>query len=151
MDKQFDVIISTRNNFLKLIDSLSIEQLNKIPERFNNNIAWNFGHMILSQQVLCYSRAGIKPRADEELIKKYQKGSKPESFIDAEEIEMLKKYLFSLIDDLRKDMADNKFSGYQKVMTSFGVELSSVEDAIPYFAMHDGLHLGYAQALKKLV
>ena len=151
MDKQFDVIEKTRENFLKLIEGLSIEQLNKIPEGFNNNIAWNFGHIIVSQQVLCYTRAGIASRIEESWVNKYQKGTKPESFIDAEEIEVLKKLLFSLIDDLKKDMSKNKFSGYQKVMTGFGVELASVEDAIPYFSMHDGLHLGYALALKKLV
>src|SRR5258706_11833528 len=109
MDKQFDVIINTRNNFLKLVDSLSIEQLNKIPEGFNNNIVWNFGHIIISQQVLCYVRAGIVPRLEDIWMKKYQKGTKPENFISAEEIKHLKNYLFSLIDDLKNDMAENKF------------------------------------------
>jgi hypothetical protein len=151
MEKQFDVIAKTRINFLNLVNGLTIEQLNKIPQGFNNNIAWNFGHAILSQQVLCYTRAGLKPRADEALIEKYKKGTKPESFIDAEEIELLKKLLFSLIDDLQTDMKENKFINYQPVATSFGVDLNSVEDTIPYFSMHDGLHLGYAQALKKLV
>jgi len=151
MDKQFDVIHSTRTNFLELIDSLSIEQLNKIPEGFSNNIAWNFGHMIISQQTLCYVRAGIQPRVEDSWFKKYQKGTKPEIFIDSKEIETLKGYLFSLIEDLKNDMRENKFKEYQKVMTSFGVELTSVEDAIPYFAMHDGLHFGYALAMKKLI
>jgi hypothetical protein len=151
MEKEFDVIDKTRTNFLNLVNSLTIEQLNKIPEGFNNNIAWNFGHAIVSQQTLCYVRAGIQPRIEDSWFKKYQKGTKHESFIDAEEIEVLKKYLFSLIDDLRKDMSENKFANYQKVMTTFGVELTSVEDTIPYFSMHDGIHLGYALALRKLV
>lgn len=151
MEKQFDVIVKTRTNFLNLVNGLTIDQLNKIPAGFNNNIAWNFGHMILSQQVLCYSRAGLKPRADEALIKKYQKGTKPEGFIDANEIELLKGLLFSLIEDLKVDMKENKFAAYQPISTAFGVDLNNVEDTIPYFSMHDGLHLGYALALKKLV
>lgn len=149
MEKQFDVIVKTRMNFLNLVNGLSIDELNKIPDGFNNNIAWNFGHIIMSQQVLCYVRAGIAPRGGELLIKKYQKGSKPESFIDAEEIEQLKKLAFSLIDDLKTDMKENKFAGYEPVSTSFGVDLNNVEDAIPYFSMHDGLHLGYAMAIRK--
>jgi hypothetical protein len=149
MEKQFDVIVKTRMNFLNLVNGLSIEELNKIPEGFNNNIAWNFGHIIMSQQVLCYTRAGIAPRTDESLIKKYQKGSKPESFIDTEEIEQLKKLAFSLIDDLKRDMKENKFAAYEPVSTSFGVDLNSVEDAIPYFSMHDGLHFGYAMAMRR--
>jgi hypothetical protein len=149
MEKQFDVIVKTRTNFLNLVDGLTIEELNKIPQGFNNNIAWNFGHIIISQQVLCYTRAGIIPRIDESLIKKYQKGSKPESFIDVDEIEQLKKLAFSLIDDLKADRKENKFAGYEPVSTSFGVDLNNVEDAIPYFSMHDGLHLGYAMAIRK--
>ncbi|MEI9933370.1 MAG: hypothetical protein WDM71_00590 [Ferruginibacter sp.] len=88
---------------------------------------------------------------DEALVTKYQKGSKPESFIDAGEIELFKKLSLSLIDELRDDMKTSMFDNYQKAMTSFGVELTSVEDAVKYFAMHDGLHLGYALALARLV
>ncbi|UAY53009.1 DinB family protein [Ferruginibacter albus] len=151
MEKQFDVIAKTRTNFLKLIDDLTIEQLNKIPVGFNNNIAWNFGHIIISQQVLCYSRAGFAAHIEQSLINKYQRGSKPESFIDNNEIELLKEYLFSLIHQLREDMTDDKFVGYKPITTTFGVDLTCIEDVIPYFAMHDGLHLGVAQTLKKLV
>ena len=59
MDKLFDIIHAGRVKFAELVDRLSIEELNEIPEGFNNNIAWNFGHVIISQQMLCYVRAGI--------------------------------------------------------------------------------------------
>src|SRR5436190_9594372 len=76
----FKYIRRNRELFLQLINRLSIEQLNKIPEGFNNNIAWNFGHIIASTQSLCYVRSEVKPDLDIRFRTKYQKGSKPGRF-----------------------------------------------------------------------
>lgn len=149
MNKLFDIIYTGRNNFVKLIDRLSIEQLNEIPEGFNNNIAWNFGHIIVSQQTLCYIRAGLTPHIDEYFVNRYQKGTKPENFIAGSEIATLKEYAFSLIDQLKKDLEADKFTGYITFATQFGVELTCINDAIAYFATHDTLHLGYAMAIAR--
>ena len=59
MNEIFEFIINSRQAFIQLIDSLSIEQLNKIPDGYNNNIIWNFGHIVVSTQTLCYVRTGI--------------------------------------------------------------------------------------------
>ena len=151
MEKIFEIVTTTRNNFLKLVDSLTIEQLNKIPEGYNNNIAWHFGHIIVSQQTLCYVRAGLTEKMPMELIGKYKIGTKPEGFIDAAEIETLKGYLLSLIDVLKKDLNDNAFQAYQPIKTSVGLDFNSIEEVIPYFMQHDSLHFGYASAMKKIV
>ncbi len=151
MEKIFEIITTTRNNFLKLVDSLTIEQLNKIPEGYNNNIAWHFGHIIVSQQTLCYVRAGLAEKMPMELIGKYKIGTKPEGFIDTAEIEILKGYLLSLIDVLKKDLSDNTFQAYQPIKTSVGLDFNSIEEVIPYFMQHDSMHLGYAMAMKKIV
>lgn len=59
MNEVFEFIINSRTAFIKLVDSLTIEQLNKIPDGYNNNIIWNFGHIVVSTQTLCYVRTGI--------------------------------------------------------------------------------------------
>ncbi|MDE3142666.1 MAG: DinB family protein [Bacteroidota bacterium] len=141
----------TRRNFLNLIDSLSVEQLNIIPAGFNNNIAWNFGHIVVTQQLLCYTLAGAVPKIDQSLIDKYRKGTKPESFIDSNEIELLKKLSIPLIDELEKDIETNMFDNYKPYPTSYGVELSSIEDAVNFFPVHEAMHFGVALTIKKLV
>lgn len=151
MNKLFDIIYAGRKNFVKLMDGLSIEQLNSIPEGFNNNIAWNFGHIVVSQQNLCYVRAGLTPCIEEYFIKKYQKGTKPEGFIPESEIAVLKENAFSLIEQLNTDLKADKFSGYTTFVTHFGVELTCINDAVAFFAAHDTLHLGYAMAIAKQV
>jgi hypothetical protein len=122
-----------------------------VPEGFKNNVAWNFGHIIVSQQTLCYARAGVPLLIDQAYIDKYQKGTKPEGFIGEEEINILKTFLFSLIDTQQKDCEENKFSGYQGFTTQYGVTLNSINDAVPYVATHDALHFGFSKAIANAV
>ncbi len=151
MDKSIDTIRATRKLFSELLDGLSVDLINKIPAGFNNNIIWNFGHVIVSQQIICYKMAGLPFKIDEAYVSKYAKGSKPESFVDEEEVVLLKQKSVALIDQLVEDMERHSFNNYQAYTTSFGVELTSIDDAIKYLTMHEGLHLGYAMALKRIV
>ena len=49
-----NLLKATRSNIAKLVEGLSIEQLNHIPEGFNNNLAWNIGHILVTQELLIY-------------------------------------------------------------------------------------------------
>jgi len=147
--KQIDIIYITRRNFLELVQQLSIEQLNEIPAGYNNNIAWNYGHIIASQQTLCYVRAGLQPKIEQSIIDRFQRGTKPTQFISKGEIENFHALLYSTIDVLKQDVEATIFDQYPTYKTAFGVEITSVQDAIQYFATHDALHFGYALSLKK--
>ncbi len=151
MDNSLQVTLQTRKNFLRLLDSLTIEQLNEIPDGFNNNIAWNAAHIIVAQQSLCYGLAGASLKIDKSMIEKYGKGTKPTSFIGEEEMALLKKLMVSSISDLEKDLQTNIFANYQTYQTSFGFELTNIQDTIKFFPIHDALHFGYAMALKRMV
>ena len=150
-DKSIDTIQATRKLFLTLLESFSIDELNIVPEGFNNNIIWNFGHVIVSQQILCYKLAGLPLKLDDTFVSKYSKGTKPEAFINDTELIFLKQQAVSLIDELVVDLEKGIFTTYTNYTTSFNVELNSVKDAVKFIAMHEGLHLGYAMALKRIV
>ncbi|MEP6597573.1 MAG: DinB family protein [Ginsengibacter sp.] len=151
INKSIDTIQQTRKMFLKLMEDLSIDSLNKVPEGFTNNIIWNFGHAIVSQQIICYKLATLPLKIDESYILKYSKGTKPETFLDENELAFLKEQAVVLIDELITDIENNEFNNYSSYTTAFGVELNSVNDAIKYLTMHEGLHLGYAMALKRSI
>lgn len=59
--------------FIHLCKDLTIEQLNKIPEGFNNNIVWNFGHIIVTQQMLCYGYSDLPLNVSNEMVEKSKK------------------------------------------------------------------------------
>ena len=151
MDTSIITIQETRKLFLNLIEGLTIEEINIIPQGFNNNIIWNFGHVIVSQQTLCYRLAGLPLNLDESYILKYAKGTKPETFLDGKELAFLKELSVSMINILVDDLNKNLFSNYKEYQTSFNVKLLNVQDAVKFLTMHEGMHYGYVLALKKLV
>jgi len=151
MDFLLDIAKHTRLNFIKLMDGLTIEQLNVVPRGYNNNIAWNFNHIVAAQQILCYVRGHVDTRMPLDKVTKYQRGSSPEGFISEEEISFYKEQAFTLLETLKADVDANIFGNYEAVTTMFGVTLSNVNDAIAYFVTHDNLHYGYALALRKAV
>jgi hypothetical protein len=152
MEQQFDLIRKTRSLFTKMVDGLTIEELNEIPEGMSNNIAWNFCHIVAAQQGLCNGLSGVAMNVVPESIIDFKKGTKPERYISKDEIDQFKEYLVSNINALENDLkAGNVYTKYQPYETSYGYALNSIEDAVRFFAVHDALHLGYSMALRKLI
>jgi hypothetical protein len=151
MEKQFDILRKTRSHLLHFISDLTIEELNEIPAGFNNNIIWNVGHLLASQQGLCYLRSGNKPVIDEKYFLKYKPDTKPEGFISSAELEDIKQLFLSVIDQLESDYGDSLFANYTPWTNRYGIEINSIEDVVKFVLFHEGLHLGYVMALKRLV
>jgi len=151
MQSQFYIIKENRKLFMRLMEGLTIDQLNEIPAGFNNNMVWNFGHAVVSFQLLVNMRSGKDPKISKEYITKYQKGTKPETFIDVEEIDFLKSEAIRLIEEVEQDWNKGEFTSYQSFTTSLGVPINTNEDAVHFAATHDMIHFGYAWAMKRLV
>ncbi|ASU35923.1 DinB family protein [Mucilaginibacter xinganensis] len=151
MSKAIETIKTIRASTVKLVEGLSNEQLNKVPEGFINNIIWNLGHMVAAQQGICYKRSGIEARIDDSFFERYKPGTKPEGHINEAEVEEIKALLVSTIDQLETDFKESLFKEYPAFTTRYGVELASVEDAINFLPFHDGLHMGYIMALKRAI
>ncbi|MEP7253131.1 MAG: DinB family protein [Ginsengibacter sp.] len=151
MDNTIEIIRVTRNNFLRLMNDLTIEELNKIPKGFNNNIIWNFGHVIVSQQIICYKLSNQPLKVSDEYVNKYAKGTRPGEFVDQQQFDDLKALSIDLINQLQEDVKEDLFANYTCYKTMFGFELTNIDDAIKYVSSHEGLHLGYAMALKKAI
>jgi hypothetical protein len=54
MEHQFRITRTGRELLDKYFDNYSLEQLNKVPPGFSNNLIWNIGHSIVAQQMLVY-------------------------------------------------------------------------------------------------
>lgn len=151
MISDFHHLRVTRKNALDIIEDFSYEQLNKIPVGFSNNLIWNFGHSIITQQLLCYHLNGLEIKTNPELTNKYKKGSRPEGRVEEDEIKLLKSYLFSTIDLLESDFKNGLFQNYREYTTSYGVTLKNIEQAIRFNAVHEGMHLGYMYSIRKFL
>lgn len=144
-----DYTQKSRENFVSLLDAFSVDQLNHIPAGFKNNLIWNFGHVIVTQQLLCYKLSGLEMQVSDEQVQVYRKGTRPEHAVSAEEVQDLKQLARQTVDQLRQDLEKGVFREFHEYTTSFGVTLSSIEEAIHFNSMHETMHLGYAMAMRK--
>lgn len=151
MEKQFEILKANRVIVLKVIENLSLEQLNKIPDGFRNNIAWNVAHLPVIQQLLCYRLSELKITISDEMVEKYQKGTAPTKDITQQELDEIKVLFLRQVDEFKEDYTNNKFITYNSYPTSVNVTLNSIDDAIEFNNFHEGLHLGYILALKNIV
>ena len=151
MSSVFDVQKTIREILLKILDSHSLEQLNKVPEGFNNNIIWNIGHCISSQQVLVYKLSGLPTMVSEEIIAKYRKGTKPEGDVSQAEVDEIRTLLSTTLEKTQNDFESGLFVDYHEYTTSMGFTLRNVQDALDFNNYHEGLHSGIAMSLRKLV
>ncbi|MGN6640258.1 MAG: DinB family protein [Mucilaginibacter sp.] len=151
MKKQIDTIKKVRTFLLEGIKDLTTEQLNRIPEGFNNNIIWNLGHLVAAQQGICYKRAGVKPLITDEFWENYRSGSKPQGPVSEAEIENIKTLFLITLDELEMDYDKNLFTNYTTWTTRYGTEMTNIDDAIAFIPFHEGLHSGVIMAMKRLV
>ncbi|WP_354357182.1 DinB family protein [Pedobacter sp. UYP30] len=153
MKEIFEFITNAREAFIRAIDTLSNEQLNKIPEGYNNNIIWNFGHIVVTTQALCYVRTGVLP--DGSSIKYndfYKKDTRPTYTVSAEEVAELKTMALESVEKIKEDYDNGLFSNMIPFATAtYGAQINSVEETIITTIGHDNMHFGYALALKKLL
>jgi hypothetical protein len=151
MKREIERLKKTRLYLLDLINDLNTEQLNEIPYGFNNNIIWNLGHLIVSQQGLCYLRAGLKPVVGNEYFANFKPQTKPNNIIQTKEIDEIKTLFLSVVDKLEADYDESLFSNYGAFTTPYGVEITNIDDAIIFTLFHEGLHTGYIMAMKRLL
>ncbi len=147
----FEALLVLRNNTLKSVQTLSTGQLNKIPEGHNNNIIWHIGHMMASQQTLCYLRSGATPNLTMEFIDKYRKGTSPKGWDQQVSMEEIKPLFLSSAEVFEKEYQDGKFKAYESYTTAAGVTLTTIDEAIIYSYGHENLHYGNILTLLKLV
>lgn len=144
-------IRQVRTNVLTMISALSLEQLNKVPAGFKNNIAWNVGHLVATVQGVCYGRSGLPMNVSQEYFDMYKPESKPERDITQEELEYIKQMMFATLDTLESDYEKKIFGGFTPFKTRTGVQLNSIEDAITFMLFHEGIHTGVIMSQRKLV
>ncbi|ETN94548.1 DinB superfamily protein [Zhouia amylolytica] len=150
MEWTFDITTKNRAIFKKILEEMSLEDLNKVPKGYNNNVFWNIAHAVVTQQLLAYKLSGLEVNVSDEMIASYSKGTKPTRDVTQTEVEALKGLLFSTLDQLKKDYEEGKFKVYQQYTVSTNDStLSNIEEALEFNNFHEGLHLGYVLAQRR--
>lgn len=149
MDWSFDIAIKNRKLLEGFIDNHTLEELNKVPEGFNNSIVWNIAHTIVTQQLLVYNLSGLPMLVSNDMVEVYRKGTKTERSLSQDEVDTIKNMLFSTIEKTKDDYNSNLFKSYKAYTVSTKSKLTTVEEAIEFNNFHEGIHFGYILALRK--
>jgi predicted transcriptional regulator len=145
----FDICHKNRKILEGFLNQFTLEELNKIPEGFSNNIIWNIAHVIVTQQLLVYRNSDLPMFVSDNMVEKYKKGTKAEVEVSRAEIEEIRSLLFSSLEKLVEDYNNGLFKNYNEYTVSTKSTLTNAEEALEFNNFHEGIHLGYILALKK--
>ena len=144
-------MLQHRKVLFRYLKELPLEVLNTIPEGFRNNIIWNIGHTIVTQQMLVYRLSERTPMVSDEMIERYRRGTVPQGDATAAEVEKIKKLLIATVEETIADYQLKAFREFNSYTTLNKVTLTNVDDAILFNNFHEGLHLGTIMALQKVL
>lgn len=142
---------TSRKLYLKFLESYSLEQLNTIPTGLSNNMIWQAGHIIVSQQKLMYTLSNLPIHISQEMVVKYQNGSRPDGNATQEEVAEIKALLGSTVEQFKHDWQAGKFTTFNEYQSQTGFFLATIQDAVSFNTFHEGIHYGMLMYLKKLV
>lgn len=151
MHRTIEITRISRKVLSQFLEKHTLEELNTIPNGFSNNLIWNIGHIIVVQQMLVYNLSSLPMLVSSEMIEKYKKGTKPEHNADQNEIEEMKRLLFSTIDHSEVDFTNKIFKTYLEFTTMSGFTVKTAQDAMAFNYYHEGLHTGIMMQIRKFI
>ena len=145
--------IAQKNRIIlkRFLEEIPLEDLNKVPEGFSNNIIWNIAHIVVIHQLLIYKLSGLPMHVSEEMVSKYKNKTKPEGYVTQDEVDEINGLLESLLLQTEKDITAGIFKTYMEYTVTSGTTLTNVQEAFEFNSYHEGVHLGYILALRKAI
>ncbi len=153
MDASFSNHPLIRTYLIRSVSKLSNEQWLTIPDGFDNNIAWNIGHIITAQMGLIYYPSRLRLEGMMSNRAMYVPGSSPAGWETTPDPQELLAALKATSRAMAADYAAGKFNdvNYRGMTTAAGAELTTLADAVSFNNFHEGLHLGSIMAIKNLL
>ena len=112
MEATFRIWQTSRGLYQNFLDNYSLDQLNTIPAGMSNNLIWNIGHVIVSQQKLVYALSGLPMHIPDSLFEKYQNGSRPDGKTTQAEVDEIKKLLSEMVEKTKADFEAGVFKQF---------------------------------------
>ena len=149
--KDLKIFKATRAHILLLLSKFSLEQVNTIPEGFNNNLAWNAAHCLVTHKLLTYDFCQHDTGLSPEMIEAFRKGSKPDGDLSQELWSEIVDDLQNSVGQFKADLDILTWYKHSPYTTSFGVTIGNVRSAVRYNNTHEAVHYGTMLAIGKLV
>lgn len=146
------VLRHTRQTIHKAVADLTPDQCHAIPSGFDNNIAWNLGHILAVQQRICYLHVGLDSLMPASMIEMYVPGTSPADWSTRPDSAELVSLVMAHQEALERDYAAGRFpTAVAERTTSTGLALRTFDELLMFNNYHEGLHYGTILSLKNLV
>ncbi len=145
-----NLFLQNRENMISLLKSQSLEEVNAIPLGSNNNMIWNAGHALISQQFLMYHFSNIPLLlAADEWVPSYAAGSTPDGNATSQELDRVLDALANTSQRAVLDYNNDLFESYQGYTSKyFGITMNTIEEAVHFNMMHEAFHFGCMVAIR---
>ncbi|MEO0877423.1 MAG: DinB family protein, partial [Bacteroidota bacterium] len=98
-----------------------------------------------------YGLSGQKTFVDKSLIEAYRKGTAPNGDVDQAGFQELQSLSVAALNQFEEDYKKGIFQTFKTYPTSYGVELTGIEEAFNFNLAHEAMHMGTMLAIRKLV
>lgn len=146
-----EITLTGRHMIARFLDKYSVEQLNKVPDGFSNNLIWNAGHVVVVQQMLVYGLSGLPMMVAPEMVAQYKRGTRPDRDVTAVEVQQIRDLLLEPVVQAQRDFTMGRFGTYQEFTTMTGHTLRSAYDAMMFNYYHEAIHTGVMMSIAKFI
>jgi hypothetical protein len=145
------ILRASRTRLLHVLETSDNELLFRIPAGFNNNIIWQIGHCITSQQRHLYLRSGLPMYISTAFMESFKIGSSPSSWKTIPDIDEVKHLLIDTVDRLESDLASGLFVNYEPFELPIGFRVNNHVQALQAAIFHEAEHSGTIFTYLKLL
>ncbi|MEK4511038.1 MULTISPECIES: DinB family protein [Paenibacillus] len=151
----FRQITFVRGQTLKLLDGITEEMADQIPEGFRNNIRWNLGHVYVVLERLAFHFSNQSQQLPDGYKEQFGLGTSPLSLpesVTVPTLHELKTLLQEQPERIRAVLSQNlQVKADPPYTTSSGMTLETPEQLLSFSIYHEGMHISTIKMYKKLL
>lgn len=150
-DTLFKNLRAMRIHSHRNIEALTEEQLLRVPPGLHNNILWNIGHVITDEVNMLYLPAGLASPLPADYVSLFDPGTSPADWPTPPDVAAVLERSRAMTGVLISDYEARRFSGFEPYNLAESYRLETIEEAIAYHTIHEGMHIGANLTLRRLV
>ncbi|RAP73696.1 DinB family protein [Paenibacillus montanisoli] len=144
-----------RSQTLKLMDGITEETADRIPDGFRNSIRWQLGHIYVVLERFAFQYIGLPLNRPDGFKELFEFGSSPLNWPEGAAVptlEELKGLLASQLGRIEEALTVRlREKVPQPYTTSSGITLGSPEEFLSMNLYHEGMHLSVIKLYKVLL
>ncbi|MCZ8514022.1 DinB family protein [Paenibacillus filicis] len=144
-----------RGQTLKLMEGVTEEIADQIPEGFRNTIRWNLGHIYVVLERFAFQYIGLPQYLPEGFKEQFEYGTSPLNAADSLRIPTLQELVTLLkeqperIQEALANRLNEKIA--PPYTTSSGMTLETPEQFLSFNLYHEGMHLNVIKLYKRML